>query len=215
MKIFNKKSYLSICAMGVLTACAAQTSPSMMNNSSVELVAETSVEQIALKDVNENILSSIASHYQKNADSPLSLSVTYDPKSKNFTAMKAVHALSHMKKTLSQKGVTNVTTHTIPVVGGIPTLMVSYDMLSAQAPSNCPVMPGIDSNDTTRFMGDYKFGCTTETMLSKQIATPSDLMGTSEMSPASARRESGAIEAYSAGEPNEPLQGLERDNLGS
>jgi type IV pilus biogenesis protein CpaD/CtpE len=74
-------------------------------------------------------------------------------------------------------------------------------------------MPGLYSNETGRFIGDYKFGCGVETVFAKQIARPSDLEGRSEMGMRDARRDSVILENYSSGAVQQPLDGIDRSDL--
>lgn len=196
-----------------LTACAPQYTPSMMNTSSVELARESIVEQIPLASITPETMTYIAQQYQKNGNGILDLTMTYDPRSKDFTAMNAVHGLQAIEKTLKQNGVTQYETQTLAVPDGKPSLMVSYDMIRAQAPSDCQPMPGLDTNETGRFIGDYKFGCGIETAIAKQIARPADLEGNATLDRRTARRDSVVIEGYSAGVPREPIVGIEREDL--
>lgn len=211
---FNFKSFSCSCLVLLfLGACAPQSTPSMMNVSPVELVYETTMEQVPLNEMNDVTYAMVASQYSQKGNGSLDLTMTYDPKSKNFTAMKAVHALKSAEKSLQLKGVHNITKQTLPVPDGKPSLMVSYDTVRAQAPSDCGNMPGLNTNETSRFIGDYKFGCGIETLLAKQIARPSDLAGNDQMDVRSARRDSVIINDYSKGVPNQRLEGIERDDL--
>lgn len=209
-------SYLGLAALLALfvTGCT-QSTPTMMNVSPAELSHETSVELIPLKDVDDVSMAILAEHHRQHGTGPLELTMTYNPKARDFTAMKAVHKLKEIEQSLKYKGVKNMTTQTLPVPDGKPSLMVSYDMVNARPPSDCTPMPGLDNNETGRFIGDYKFGCGVETLLSKQIARPSDLEGKSEMDTRTARRDAIVVEEYSAGVPREPLQGIERADLSS
>ncbi len=197
-----------------LSACTQYT-PSMMNKSQVQLSNATMMEQVLLKDINDSVLSALADHYLKNGTSMLDLTMTYNPTSKSFTAMKAVHKLKDIKEVLKKKGVTNITSQTMAIPNGVASLMVSYDMVQALAPNDCALMPGLSKEDTTRFLEDYKFGCSTETMIAKQIAHPLDLQGNGTLGPREARREAVILDGYSRGEPREPLDGVERDDLAS
>ncbi len=209
-------TYFVLAALTVvsLSACT-QTTPSMMNTSRVELARETSVEQIPLKEITDVTMSALAEQYRKHGNGPLDLSMTYDPKAKDFTAMRAVHELKHIQTALRKKGLTNISMQTIAVPDGKPSLMVSFDMVRAQAPSDCTPMPGLHSNETGRDLGNYKFGCGLETAFSKQIARPSDLEGNTGMGTRSARRSSIIVEGYSSGIPREPLNGIERGDIGA
>jgi type IV pilus biogenesis protein CpaD/CtpE len=198
----------------LLMACT-QTTPSMMNVAPVELSRETVVEQIAIDDVNDALLTHIANHHRKSSNGPLELTMTYDPKSRDFTAMNAVNELKSISKALQYKGVYNMVTQTLAVPEGTASLMVSYDTVMAHAPSNCDPMPGLDNNLTGRDLGNYKFGCGVESMIARQIARPADLEGNSTLSKRDARREAAVVEDYSAGVPREPLEGIEREDLTS
>lgn len=219
MIVINKKIksfvLLTCLATPLLTACGPQHTPSMMNTSPVELSRETLLDQIPLKHLNENSLTMLAEQYQRNGNGVLDLTMTYDPKAKDFTAMKALHELKHVRAALNKKGVIDITTQTMAVPGGMPSLMVSYDVVKAQAPSDCTPMPGLDNNETGRFIGDYKFGCGVESLLAKQIARPTDLEGQDGLGKRDARRDSVMIEGYSAGVPNPRLEGVERADLTS
>lgn len=205
MKKTTSHFALSVLALTLLSACT-QTTPSMMNTSRIELARETAMEQIPLGQVTEDNIKILADQYRKYGSGPIDLTMTFDPTSKNFTAMKAVHALEMVKKTLSQNGVTNFTAQTLSVPNGNPSLMVSYDTLTAQAPSDCAPMPGLENRETGRFIGAYKFGCGVDTYMAKQLVRPADLEGTSDMDMRDARREAIVLDGYAAGMPREPLE---------
>ena len=205
---------LSLILPLLMMACT-QTTPSMMNTSSVELSREMVVEQIALDDINDPVLNQIASHHLKTGDGALELTMTYDPTSRSFTAMNALHELKNIHNALQYKGVRDMTTQTLAVPDGNPSLMVSYDTVLAHTPSDCTSMPGLENNLTDRDLGQYKFGCGVESMLARQIARPSDLQGNAGLGKRDAAREAGVIRDYAAGVPSEPLQGIEREDLTS
>lgn len=211
-KIFQNS--VLVLAVFMVGACT-QTTPSMMNTNKIELAQETIVEQIPLADVNANLLAHLANQYRKHGNSAMDLVITYDPAAKDFTAMNAVHELGHIKQGLAANGVKNITAQTLAVLQGTPSLMVTFDSVRAQAPSNCAPMPGLESNETGRFIGDYKFGCGVESMMAKQIARPRDLMGNDNMDRRDARREASVLEGYASGQPRTPLEGIEREDLAS
>lgn len=213
----NKNNFnfmvMAVFATGMLSACSGQSTPTMMNVSPIELVHETVVEQVPLKHLNDGTLTALAQQYHAYGRGNVDLTMTYDPVSKDFTAMKAIHELKRVQATLKKKGVHNVTAQTLAVPDGQASLMVSFDIVRAQAPTGCGVMPGLNNNETSRFLGDYKFGCGIESLLAKQIARPSDLEGTSDMGSRSARRDSIMLEGYSAGVQRTPLEGIDRSDI--
>lgn len=211
MKSLNLK-LAAMLSVFVLGACT-QTTPSMMNTQKPLLVNETIIEQVALNDLSDDMLEALAAGYTKNGTGALELTMAFDPTSKSFTAMKAVQKLQSIKTVLAHKGVRNVETETLSIKGAQPALMVSYDSIRAQGPQGCKMIPGLESNETSRFLGDYQFGCGTETMLARQISTPSDLQGTDGLGKRGARRGANILNGYESGAPREPLQGLGRENL--
>jgi type IV pilus biogenesis protein CpaD/CtpE len=209
----TKNYFASLYVIGFLLAGCTQSTPSMLNTSKVELTQETVVEQIPLNEITDSRLAVLADYHRQFGTGPLDIAMTYDPKSKEFTAMNASHRLKHVKTVLGYKGVKNIQAQTVAVTDGSPSLIVSYDMSRAQAPSDCAPMPGLENNETGRFIGDYKFGCGVETMFAQQIARPADLKGNAVMDQRDARREAIVVDGYSAAVPREPLVGVERDNI--
>lgn len=206
--------HLSVIGACALSACT-QSTPTMMNTAQIELSRETSFEQIPLNAINDVNIAALAGQYRQYGSGILDLTMTYDPKSSVFTAMKAAQELKEVQTLLKKKGVFNLAAQTLAVPDGKPSLMVSFDTVQARAPSDCGTMPGLNNNETGRFLGNYKFGCGVETMLAKQIARPADLEGNADMGARPARRDGIVTEEYSAGVPRQPLEGIEREDLAS
>lgn len=199
----------------MITACAPQTTPSMMNVAKPQLVSETSMQQVAVKDVKDGFLRMLAADYHRYGADMLNLSLAYDPKSKTYDAMTAFKDLARFKDKLNSYGVRTVTAETMQGEGE-PTLMISYDAVKAAAPAGCTAFPGVDDNETTRFINGYKFGCTTESMLAKQIYRPGDLRGRDYMDPGDGRRATNSIEHYrvvTEAEANREMDILTRDQI--
>ena len=185
-----------------------------MSPAKPQLSHSTVMEQIPFNNVHDHSLSAIAGHYLKNGVSALDLTMTYDPHAKTFTAASARHELGHAVDFLKMKGVRDITSQTTAVVEGMPSLLVSYDIVQAHAPQNCTLMPGLNGDGTTRFTDDYRFGCSTQTMIARQIAHPADLQGNGQLGMRDGRREANILQGYSAGIPREKLEGgIERDDL--
>jgi type IV pilus biogenesis protein CpaD/CtpE len=205
-------------ATATLNACT-QTTPSMMNENKPRLITQSNLDQRRMSEVNDHYLSVVAEHYNRYGEGPLSLTASYDPKSKSYTAMKAVNDLSRMTDTLRLKGIQDVATGTLPVEGGEPSLSVSYDMVTATGPKDCAPMPGMDTYETSRFMDEgYRFGCGIETQLARQIYRPADLKGRGTRDAGDGRRAVNLSEYYRAVSEEEvraPLETLEREDLQS
>ncbi len=197
------------------TACSPQSTPSMMNVNKPVLTSETVMQQLAVKDIKDGHLRMIADDYARYGSGSLHLSLVYDPKSPSYTAMKAFNDLSSYKDRLGKLGIKNVDAETVQAAGD-PMLMITYDAVKAQAPAGCNLLPGTDTNQTTRFIGDYKFGCTTDTMLARQIYRPEDLKGNSHLDAGDGRRAANSTEHYrvvTEDEASGPLDVLTRDQI--
>jgi type IV pilus biogenesis protein CpaD/CtpE len=217
MNMINEKFFIPVlmATTCILAACTPQTTPSMMNTQKPRLVSETAIQQIAVKDIKDGHLRMLAADYDRYGADAMNLSLVYDPKSKSYGAMNAFNDLARIKGKLNSFGVRNVTAETMQGEGD-PVLMISYDALKAAGPSGCTAFPGVESNETTRFVGDYRFGCTTESMLAKQIYRPSDLGGRDYMDPGDGRRATNSIEHYrvvTEAEANREIDILTRDQI--
>lgn len=187
----------------LVCACSPQSTPSMMNTSLPQVVPQTTMEQMPVSKINDGYLYKIASDYDRYGNDALHISLVYDPASKTYGAMKAFEDLADIKARLKKFGVRSVSGEAVKTDGMEPTLMVTYDSLSAQAPEGCRNMPGLENGLTTREIGNYKFGCSTDTMLAKQIYRPGDLLGNGASDPADGRRAANSVEYYRVVEPEE------------
>ena len=200
----------------LLTACAPQSTPSMMNTSRPQVVSETSLKQVPVKDVTDGYLYGISEEYARYGSGGVQLFLAYDPSSKTYGAMKAFNDLSRFKESLKKMGVRGITAETVKAEGSQPILMVSFESVTAHAPAGCRNMPGFDDGLTTREVGDYRFGCSTETLIAKQIYRPSDLQGNAMTEPGDGRRAANTVEYNRRVEREDvkaPLIRIERSDI--
>ncbi len=209
--------FLSLLAVSAcLCACAPQSTPSMMNTSLPRLSEETALLQIPAESVSEGYLYKVSSDYERYGQGEMQLTLVYDPSSKTYTKMNAFKDMASYKETLAKIGVRNMKGEVLEANNIAPTLMISYDSVKAMAPDGCRNMPGFDDGLTTREIGQYRFGCTTDTMLARQIYRPSDLRGVGEADPADGRRSAANAEYYrqvTQDEAEAPLDVYSRDNI--
>jgi len=191
MKIFSALALTSLC---FLTACAPQSTPSMMNTSLPRLEESTNMQQIPVADVSEGYLHKIAMDYHRYGTGPVQLTLVHDEKSKTYKKMNAFSDMARFKEKLTKLGVQSVKAEVLDGPSMEPTLMVSYDSVTAAAPAGCRNMPGFDDGLTTREIGDYKFGCTRDTMIAKQIYRPADLAGNTGSDDIDGRRAANTVE---------------------
>ncbi len=195
MKKFSVFAMSGVCAT-LLAACAPQSTPSMMNTSRPQVVSETSLKQIPVKEVSDGHLYAIAKEYERYGNGAMQLFLAYDPDTKDYGAMKAFKDLASYKEKLGKMGVRGIKAETVKAEGAEPTLMVSFDSVTAHAPAGCRNMPGFDDGLTTREVGDYRFGCSVDTILAKQIYRPSDLQGNAMAESGDGRRAVNTVEYY-------------------
>lgn len=193
-----------------LSGCL-QSTPSMMNENKPRLIEQTQIDQIPMKDMNSSVIEAIAENYRRYGSGPMELTIAYDPKSKTYTAMKAVTDLSRMTESLRAKGISGIKTNTLPAPGTDPALSVHYDTVSATGPKDCAPMPGMDGYETKRsFDEGYRFGCGVETQLARQIYRPADLRGNGTLEAGDGRRATAVSETYRAQLPSETRATMER-----
>ncbi len=214
----SKLNFLFLTMPVLLCACAPLNTPSMVNTERPRLIEDTAMQQIPVSDISPGYLNKIARDYERFGTDTLHLSLGYDPKSKSYGALKAFEDLGSIKSKLQTMGVRAISAETVKVEGGAPTLMISYDALKAAAPAGCRNMPGMDDGITTREIGDYRFGCSIDTMLAKQIYRPADLQGNDAEDPGDARRAVNTVEHYRTIRQDEvegDLERLQRSDMGA
>ena len=199
-----------------LAACGRQSTPSMMNTSRPQLVSETALQQVPVAEATDGYIYNLVENYKRYGVDTLQLSLAYDPASKTYNAMKAFEDLATIKGKLAKLGVRTVKAETVKSEGSEPTLMVSFDSVTAQGPAGCRNMPGFDDGLTTGHIGEYKFGCSVDGLIAKQIYRPTDLAGRTGSDPIDGRRATNTIEHYrnvSEQEAEGDLERFDRSNI--
>lgn len=216
-----KKIFLLNAALAAalsLGACGHLDTPSMMNPNKPQLSSDTTMEQMPVTQVSGNYLAKIADNYKRFGTDTLQMSLAYDPDSKAYGAMQAFKDLAKYKSALADMGVKSVRAETMKAQGSEPTLMISYDSVTAQGPADCRNMPGLADGLTTREIGDYKFGCSLDDITAKQLYRPTDLAGNDGHDPIDGRRASNKVEIYRRDDVTQdpaPLIRIERTDIQS
>ncbi len=212
----NSALFALIIATSFLPACGRQTTPSMMNTSLPRVVNQTELVQAPVEDVTSGYLARIASDHERYGQGPLQLTLVYDAGSKTYGTKKAFDDLARFKTSLEKMGVRGIKGEALKANNIEPTLMVSYDRVKAEAPAGCKSMPGMENGMTTPEIGDYRFGCTSDMLLAKQIYNPSDLRGRYDSDPIDGRRAANNSEYYRVvtdDEADGELRTLSRDDI--
>jgi type IV pilus biogenesis protein CpaD/CtpE len=199
-----------------VAGCGKLNTPSMMNTSPIRLSDETDIRQIPVAQAGDGTLQSLARDYQRYGDSVMNISLLYNPASKDYGKGAAFKDLARVKDRLEALGVRTIKADILEAPETEPMLVVHYDAVRALAPEGCRPMPGLTDGKSTREIGDYKFGCTVDMMLAKQIYRPSDLAGRGETDAIDGRRATNNTEYYrqvTQGEAEEELRVYSREDV--
>jgi type IV pilus biogenesis protein CpaD/CtpE len=223
IKIMKNLLLTSSLALFALTACetgVGSLQPSMFEESSVtqrqiELVETRHTETMQTRDVTYDYLMSLSDAYLKDGESPLYVVFAYDPNQKN--AKLSTHNRANIVKgQLGKLDIRNAIVKTVPVIGSNGDVVISYDKVKAQGPSNCGTMPGMGLKQTGGY-GDYGMGCTVKDMMARQIANPSDLEGVAGLGETydGSRANAAVNRDVRAGEVNEPVPSYILSEIGA
>ncbi len=203
MTSITQKHILMIAALSciTLTGCGrlGESMPSILNQNKAELVEQSVLDRRQINQVDEAYLDLLSEQARKYGEGPVELTMTYDPTSKSFTAMKAVNELETIKDKLNKKGIGNIISQTLPVEGQEPALLVAFDTVGVQPPSSCKQIPGLHDYNTTGYLEDYRIGCAVETNIARQIARPADLKGNDALEARDGRANTNIIDAREGG----------------
>ncbi len=213
MTIRNISTYMVLAfTVSTLTACEVEV-PSHANTSRLELVTNTQQDSYAVSDIHDSQLQSIADHHKRYGQTPVVFTVTYDP-AVSGAGVAAARDGQRFQSGLKSRGVKGAQYETLPVSGqGVNRqVLVQYDQMTAQPPSDCGRIGGFDSNtplapDGARTEADYKLGCSVEALIARQVANPSDLAGKSALGPYDGARAAGQLEDYRKGKEFDELKG--------
>lgn len=167
----------------LLAGCSVE-SKTWVNENRVEVRDEHFTDTFETSQIDDGTLHAIGVYYYRYGNGEMNVVVTYDPQSKTNTQGKAAAALSYIEEGLAKAGVSRVHT-TLSAArgsGDVSTTLISFPALTASAPEGCGMMPGYE-NPTGEIQNEagedpkYRFGCSVESLLAKQVARPSDLLG--------------------------------------
>jgi type IV pilus biogenesis protein CpaD/CtpE len=163
---------------------------------------------IPAADLNTDTLVAMSSHYRDYGDGPVDVVVTYDPASRVNTAMKASSDAARIAKEFKAWDIPVSGVDILPVSGQgeVSEVKIFYDQIMAHPPKDCYNMGGMEGIQTQADW-NYKHGCTVESLMARQIASPKDLAGREGLDAGSGRRQSNILEVYQTGAGNAALEG--------
>jgi type IV pilus biogenesis protein CpaD/CtpE len=200
----------------LLAGCSVE-SKSWMNDDRVEVHNDQFTDTFETAKMDDQLLHAVSDYYYRYGNGPANIVVSYDSQSKINTKAQAEKSLWKIREILSRNGVNGIHAATSDAVGSgdISTTLVTFPALAAAAPQNCGLMAGYEnpsadiSNDPNE-NPKYRYGCTVESLLAKQVSRPSDLLGKQGFETyADGRRQERVIstQGYYDDKPNEPLDG--------
>lgn len=200
-----------------LGACSIMDTPTWVNQNRVEVRDDQFTDTIATSEIDDGVLHAISVYHYRYGNGPLTAAVSYDPKTASNSKGKAEAAAARIRDGLIAKGVKDVriTTTAAPGSGAVSTTVITFPAIVAEAPSGCTMMPGYDSAASAPDKADidnpdYRYGCTIETLMARQVSRPSDLLGKPGFnSNADGRRQADVVEqrGYYSEQMNQPLKG--------
>ena len=200
MRVFIIVSTIMMSAL--LTACS-MTPTSWVNADPVEVHSDHFVDTFALGDLNEDTVRAIAQVYDRYGNGVMNVGVTAQNKA----------AATKIEQQFKRFGVHDVkVSATKPERGMKEMAVISFPALVAKAPESCGQMPAIQNDlpDTAQGDAPYKFGCSIESALAKQVHNPKDLLGRDGFKTYSDGARSEAVvsrRGYYGDAPNKPLSG--------
>jgi hypothetical protein len=202
---------LMLAAVPMLAACD-HDEPTHFVTSKMEVHPHPFNDNIATSAVDANVASIWGGDSERyGGDSPVTLTVTYDPRLHDFSKRHAESEAARIAAMLRKQGMPGVKTEVFPAAGveGGSRTMISYQSYMATPPSSCNGGTMDTIPDTgIEAIRDYRLGCTTQDYVARQVASPKDLLGRGETQDSNGRRQTNIVNTYSKGEPNTALQGL-------
>lgn len=204
-----------LCAMSLFCAGCSSIAESVLDTPSnisqdrVELHSGLWTQTLPAGDLNDTSITTISGEYLRYGASPLVLDLAY-PKGGKTESSFAYQQVTSLANRFRDQGLENVSIRLSPVDPDSPAagaVTIAYAVQTAHAPLSCGTMAGLDGR-APKEDPNYKFGCSIETMLARQIARPADLSGRTGLpGEGDAERQANVTTPYRIGEPNEPLGG--------
>ena len=213
-----KKVFLMLSAAVLLSGCTSLVESDTWVNKAgrVQVGEDQFTDTFETAKLNAATFHAIGDYYDRFGNGTMNVVVSYDPQSRINTRARAETALTNIKNNLIKNGVSDVNgaLSAMNGSGDVSTTLISFSAITAEAPKGCGMMPGYndpseDIPNDTNIKAPYGYGCTIETLLAKQVARPSDLMGRQgfETNADGRRAERVLSRGYYSDKPNAELDG--------
>lgn len=175
---------LALSAMLFLSGCSVQSETWVNQGGRAQVSEDQFTDTFETAKLDAGMIQAISNYYDRFGNGTMQVVVSYDPQSKTNHLAKAQQALENIRQRLARNGVRDVkgAVSAVSGSGDVSTTLMTFPALTAAAPKGCGMMPGYadpseDIPNDTNIKPPYGYGCTIETLLAKQLARPSDLMG--------------------------------------
>ncbi|MCD8497008.1 MAG: CpaD family pilus assembly lipoprotein [Alphaproteobacteria bacterium] len=204
----KKMAMMAVCAVAFIPAACDQNHPTYLSPNRAQVEMSRYDTEVPVGALDDNFYKALVQEYKSSGGAQLYLTFVYNPSSGGNAAMQASELAGQASKKLRNYGVRDARVDIMPVVDSAHSgkVLISYAKYAAIAPKDCDMMPGLEDTQI-ELSWDYKYGCSVESRIAKQLARPSDLLGNDSAPDTSSGRRA-AVMAYphEGGVVNEPLE---------
>lgn len=221
MQAFRLFSFIgTVGAVLALSACSGGdyvdlSMPSAIHTGKIRVREQTATETMNARYVNKVNVANAARDILRNGENKPSLTIPYAP----GQAASAEKIGAAYKTAFAKQGVTHLDVALVPVARDelANEAVLAYKTLTATPDSGCKTIPGMQGAESLKGFDGYEYGCAMQSMTSKMVADPADLLGGAGhdgQRDGESRRAGTMVEPYKAGTPNEKLQGMQASTVG-
>lgn len=168
---------LALITQPFLSACALDRETYISGNR-MEVVESFHQSEIPTAAVSQDAVIGMARDYRRYGGSPLEVTVSYNSKSQKNTARMASDNAARIVAAFKHEGVENVKANILPIKDSeVSMTYFSYVANHARTDENCRNIEGIDSEEFTESVKDYKLSCSMDSYIAAQVSRPEDLLG--------------------------------------
>ncbi len=200
LKIMLKLRFLIPAGLVLLLPACSMDVPTTLTHNKAQVIEEMYRAETATAELDNEKLKWVASDYRDKGAGPISVTVTYNPKSKDNTASRASGNAARIAAVLRKEGRTEVNTEILPIHNSDSSkTLLNYVSYRAEPPKGCNNFEDIDDTVHEDYR-KYELGCSTESYLAQQVARPADLLGRGAVrEELGARKHANNLEGYKWG----------------
>jgi type IV pilus biogenesis protein CpaD/CtpE len=213
MRISGLISFGGALAAGLFLGACDASVPSKVNVTSITVQEQMVTAELDAGKPDPARVHVVAEDILKRARGPVNMTVPYLPGGEKLAEKQA----AAYTKAFAKEGIKDIHVVTVAVADVQYTrkVVIDFRALAALPPEGCQRIPGYMGAENSADEERYRYGCEHDTILSKMVADPSDLLGKSGSQDGDSRRAGPMLERYKTGVKNEPIQGMNASNIGT